>query len=259
MSSGSESLNHHFIAELAEKLAGRDLKGLDFGCGTGFFVSLALERGLDFHGCDTYDGIWTTWIESVPAPIRPMIHAIEAGKLPFADASFDIVTSNQVFEHIPEPFIGPILREIARVLKPGGIFVALFPTRDIWFEGHLGVYFVHRMRRGSRLRQAYLSAMHALGAGYYRDGKARDVWVREMLSILDGSVCYHPMQRIEAEWSKAFGAPPTGEEAAFVRHRLARHSWARPFASGPLATVLAPLYRFICRIRAGRVIVSRKG
>lgn len=259
MSRGSESPNHQFIAELAERLAGRDLKGLDYGCGTGFFVNLARERGLDFHGCDTFDGIWTKWIEAVPEPVRPMIHAIEAGKLPFADASFDIVTSNQVFEHIPEQLIAPILSEIARVLKPGGTFVALFPTRDIWFEGHVGVYFVHRMRPGSKLRQAYMSAMHALGRGYYRDGKARDAWVGEMLSILDGSVCYHPMQRVNAEWRNAFRACPKSEEAAFVCHRLRRSRWLRPFSSGLPATLLAPFYRFICRIRAGRVLVVRKG
>src|SRR5271166_5045633 len=56
-------------------------------------------------------------------------------------SQFDMVISNQVFEYIPDPT--RILPEIARVLKPGGQFLALFPFREIWYEGHLGLYFAH--------------------------------------------------------------------------------------------------------------------
>jgi SAM-dependent methyltransferase len=40
--------------------------------------------------------------------------------LPFDDASFDAVYCKQVLEHVREP--GPLLKEVARVLRPGGAF-----------------------------------------------------------------------------------------------------------------------------------------
>ncbi len=47
--------------------------------------------------------------------------------LPFAAESFDIVTANMVTEHLERP--GAVLREIHRVLRPGGWFVAHTPNR----------------------------------------------------------------------------------------------------------------------------------
>jgi len=40
-------------------------------------------------------------------------------KLPYADASFDLILCVEVYRYLPD--IGPCTREIARVLKPGGI------------------------------------------------------------------------------------------------------------------------------------------
>lgn len=45
--------------------------------------------------------------------------------LSFADGSFDLIVSNDVLEHIPDP--GRALRECFRVLKPGGTVLATFP------------------------------------------------------------------------------------------------------------------------------------
>jgi ubiquinone/menaquinone biosynthesis C-methylase UbiE len=46
--------------------------------------------------------------------------------LPFPDGAFDLVTANMVLEHLPEPLAQ--LREIERVLRPGGVFLALTPN-----------------------------------------------------------------------------------------------------------------------------------
>ena len=42
-------------------------------------------------------------------------------KLSFADKEFDLVTSNQVFEHVPDDIKG--FKEVNRVLKNGGFFI----------------------------------------------------------------------------------------------------------------------------------------
>ena len=47
----------------------------------------------------------------------------EAVRLPFPDATFDVVLSTGLLEHFQDP--SPIVREMARVLRPGGALVSL--------------------------------------------------------------------------------------------------------------------------------------
>lgn len=49
-------------------------------------------------------------------------------RLTFADASFDLVTSTEVFEHVPDDQRG--FAEVRRVLRPGGAFVFTVPLAD---------------------------------------------------------------------------------------------------------------------------------
>jgi SAM-dependent methyltransferase len=50
--------------------------------------------------------------------------------LPFADSSFDGVIAKDVLEHVPDP--GAVVREIRRVLAPGGIVFASSPDAQRW-------------------------------------------------------------------------------------------------------------------------------
>ncbi len=50
----------------------------------------------------------------------------DTSALPFADGSFDLVTSNMVFEHVENP--EAILREIRRILREGGRLIVLTPN-----------------------------------------------------------------------------------------------------------------------------------
>lgn len=47
--------------------------------------------------------------------------------IPYADASFDVVVSDNVLEHLDNPL--EVFREVHRVLRPGGIFLAKTPNR----------------------------------------------------------------------------------------------------------------------------------
>ncbi|MGC1273143.1 MAG: class I SAM-dependent methyltransferase [Planctomycetaceae bacterium] len=58
---------------------------------------------------------------------RPAYCAADVTRLPFADGSFDCVTCGWVIEHLPDP--QPGLREMSRVLRPGGSLL-LLATED---------------------------------------------------------------------------------------------------------------------------------
>jgi SAM-dependent methyltransferase len=51
-----------------------------------------------------------------------------ATELPFADASYDVVLSLEMMEHLPAEAREPALREMLRVLRPGGLLVVTFPA-----------------------------------------------------------------------------------------------------------------------------------
>jgi ubiquinone/menaquinone biosynthesis C-methylase UbiE len=56
---------------------------------------------------------------------RIELRIVDAKRMPFADASYDVVMSNSIVHHIPEPIA--VFKEMVRVVKPGG---ALF-VRDL--------------------------------------------------------------------------------------------------------------------------------
>lgn len=51
----------------------------------------------------------------------------DAGEIPYADESFDIVFSDNVVEHLSDP--QSVLQEVYRVLKPGGVFLFKTPNK----------------------------------------------------------------------------------------------------------------------------------
>jgi SAM-dependent methyltransferase len=60
-----------------------------------------------------------------PGERRGGVQCQDVQRLTFADASFDLVTSTEVFEHVPDDRKG--FAEIRRVLRPGGAFIFTVP------------------------------------------------------------------------------------------------------------------------------------
>jgi SAM-dependent methyltransferase len=61
---------------------------------------------------------------------NPYLHegrVADGGSIPYEDDRFDVVFSDNVLEHLEEP--AKVFREVARVLKPGGYFLAKTPNR----------------------------------------------------------------------------------------------------------------------------------
>jgi SAM-dependent methyltransferase len=78
----------------------------------------------------------------------------DAGALPFAPAAFDLILCENVFEHLERP--GEVLREVARVLRPGGRLAFMCPNRlgYIALAARLTPLRVHVWFRGLTLEDA---------------------------------------------------------------------------------------------------------
>lgn len=91
---------------------------LDVGCSLGYGLAAAGELGLDAVGLDISDFAVET--------CRKQGFKAEKGsidRLPFADATFQMIVMKHVLEHTPEP--RAVLREVSRVLRPGGaVFIS---------------------------------------------------------------------------------------------------------------------------------------
>lgn len=112
------------IAKLLRHKDQRRMTLLDVGCGTGRFLRF-VKQGfprLAVTGSDLSQAYLHEARDHLK-PYKAEFKAAEAEKLPFADASFDIVTSIYLFHEVPPPVRRDIAREFARVLKPGGLLV----------------------------------------------------------------------------------------------------------------------------------------
>ncbi len=97
-------------------------KVLDVGCGGGFTTEHLTTLGADVTGLDPSPKL----IGAASAHARKTGKEInyQVGKsehMPFEDNTFDIVTCVDVLEHVESP--AAAVREIHRVLKPGGLFL----------------------------------------------------------------------------------------------------------------------------------------
>ena len=110
---------------LVEDISGKIL--LDAGCGTGWFSKAAVERGANVTSMDLGENLLGKVKEKCNST-RVVGSILE---MPFEDNFFDIVVSSEVIEHTPD--LEKAIREIYRVLKPGGIMILSTPNHFwIW-------------------------------------------------------------------------------------------------------------------------------
>ncbi|MBC7458421.1 MAG: 3-demethylubiquinone-9 3-O-methyltransferase [Bdellovibrionaceae bacterium] len=101
---------------------------LDVGCGAGFLSNALSLQNLQVTGVDLSE-------ESLKVAARhdttQCVHyqVADAYKLPFADATFDVVTAMDFLGHVDPPAL--VIKEFSRVLKPGGLFIFHTFNRNI--------------------------------------------------------------------------------------------------------------------------------
>jgi SAM-dependent methyltransferase len=111
---------------------------LDFGCGWGrylrFFWKDVSEGNL--YGCDT-DGMIIDLCKTLNVPGH-LAHIDPFGALPWPTAHFDAAMAYSVFTHLPESAHQHWMKELARVMRPGGVFcLTLEPRRFLDFIANL--------------------------------------------------------------------------------------------------------------------------
>jgi len=92
---------------------------LDVGCGAGFLTNALAQAGHRVVGVDLSESSLEV-ARRFDATKSVVYEQGDAYALPFSDSSFDVVTSMDFLEHVEDP--GRVVAEIARVLRPGGLF-----------------------------------------------------------------------------------------------------------------------------------------
>ena len=94
---------------------------LDFGCGCGRVARRWSELSGAVHGTD-YNPLLVQWCNAHLAFADFATNALEP-PLPYADDSFDFLYSISIFTHLDEPLQVPWMRELVRVVRPGGLIL----------------------------------------------------------------------------------------------------------------------------------------
>jgi SAM-dependent methyltransferase len=172
----------HFPLRSGERL-------LDLGCGEGrHAINSYLQGDVEVFGVDLSERDLRTATERFAPYAQPgnpqkffALQLADGARLPFADHSFDKVICSEVLEHIHD--YQSILREIQRVLKPGGQLAVsvprTWPERVCWHlsreyhqveGGHIRIFNARELRRdieARRMQHYHRHWAHALHAPFW--------------------------------------------------------------------------------------------
>jgi ubiquinone/menaquinone biosynthesis C-methylase UbiE len=119
-----ESFRFNALTSLLPARAGR---ALDVACGTGRGVVVLRERADRAFGIDgTREMLAVARTKTDGAGRPPMLCQGNAARLPFADATFDVVTCLNFVHLFPVAEKRAFVSEIGRIVKPGGVAVVEF-------------------------------------------------------------------------------------------------------------------------------------
>jgi 2-polyprenyl-3-methyl-5-hydroxy-6-metoxy-1,4-benzoquinol methylase len=132
---------------------------LDIGCGAGYFVKCALDRGWKAHGLE----LLPEYVQHAKDNLG--LHEVQQGSLdnalPFKPQTCDVVTLWDLIEHVRHPLA--CLEKINRATKPGGLLIIWTPNiknsifvKEQWLSYKLNqhIYFFSRSSLEQILKKA---------------------------------------------------------------------------------------------------------
>lgn len=121
------------LSELVDRFSAAEATdGIEIGCQRG---ALTDQMG-ELTRVPKWTGIDPTLPDKVVTEHGCALYPARASGLDFADGSFDVALFANVFEHIPPDERDSSLREMFRVLKPGGVVVGQIPNPYFFIESH---------------------------------------------------------------------------------------------------------------------------
>ncbi|MCC6146882.1 MAG: methyltransferase domain-containing protein [Anaerolineaceae bacterium] len=192
---------------------------LDMGCGDGHFASAAFARPLDV-GIDPWWG--PVRQAAVSGGYRTIVYGF-GDRLPFQDGYFESCISNSVLEHISD--VDVVVEEIARVLKPGGLFIFCVPNHQ--FLKNLSISsFLDKV--GLRfLGNAYRRFFNWISRHHHCD--APEVWGERLhragFHVEEWQHYFSPQALHVLEWGHYFGLPSLVAHFLFGRWILSPTQW----------------------------------
>lgn len=104
---------------------------LDIGCGYGFFLDAAKERGWEEYGCELGKNHFL-----FAAKNHPRVFNRELADCRFPENFFDVITLYDVLEHLASP--SAFIKIVHKILKPDGRLVISTPNFLSWPERLMG-------------------------------------------------------------------------------------------------------------------------
>lgn len=131
-------------------------KALDIGCRDGYWSERLKDRGY-----------LVTSLDIEPHYPGSIQHDVEKG-LPFPNEAFDIVWCTEVIEHLHKPEL--FIREVDRIVKPGGLIVLTTPNSYWWFYKVVGIVGWSPQRLQNKDHKQFfslISLQRTVGIGQY--------------------------------------------------------------------------------------------
>ena len=247
-------------ADIAGWLLWRNFRvasALDVGCATGYLVEVLRERGIDAQGCDLSPYAID---HAAPGAVGHVRVANLFAGLPWADGTFDLVTTLEILEHLPPDRVPDALAELARVC--GGYLYATIPSfgpnrsgPDGHFEGKVRPERVDHYRS---LGPDYRGPVPEPDLAVDADGRAgRGPPVHRLVRVVDGAVRrgrIHPLRRRRGAAVRRHraGRPRPLLEPLRVPHGRRRPGRGRAPGTGPdpgRTRPVAPVARYVRRGR----------
>jgi ubiquinone/menaquinone biosynthesis C-methylase UbiE len=227
--------------EPAGDLGGKHL--LDIGCGLGGKTVAYAEAGAVVVGADLLEAnVEQSGEFAAIKGARAEFLVGDASALPLADAAFDTVVANDAMEHFAEP--AGALREMARVLRPGGAIWIFFTPHYSPLGSHLYDYiytpWCHLLFTRAQLRSAIRAVLEERMSG--SPSADIDRRVQEIMESYDRDLNHMSVRRF-------LGIVRRVRELRITKLELkpARFSLLKPLTFVPLARELVSGF-VVCRL-----------